>query len=125
MGSDYISRDQVIIANNLLTTAGYKNRSYAYISDTVYDPDYLVPILSNVDLLYHETTFLHDRVDRASETYHSTSLQAAQIAKAANVKRLLIGHFSARYFDASPLLVEAKSMFPITLEAVEGECIQV
>ncbi|MFN6049011.1 MAG: hypothetical protein ACK45C_13470, partial [Bacteroidota bacterium] len=72
-------------------------------------------------LLYHEATFLHERADRAAETFHSTALQAAQIAQTANVKRLMIGHFSARYNDAQPLLDEAQSVFVNTVEAVEGQ----
>ncbi|MFM7639076.1 MAG: ribonuclease Z [Bacteroidota bacterium] len=121
MGADYQSQSQGVIANSLLTTPRYKNRTYAYITDTLYDPEYLLPILKAVDLLYHEATFLHDRADRAAETFHSTALQAAQIAQAANVKQLMIGHFSARYNDAQPLLDEAQSVFVNTVEAVEGQ----
>ena len=121
MGADYQSQSLGVIANSLLTTPGYKNRTYAYITDTIYDPEYLVPILKDVDLLYHEATFLHDRADRAAETFHSTALQAAHIAQAANVKQLMIGHFSARYNDAQPLLDEAQSVFFNTVEAVEGQ----
>jgi ribonuclease Z len=122
MGADYHSQSQGVLANRLLTAAGFKNRTYAYITDTIYDPGYLVPILKDADLLYHEATFLHERADRASETFHSTALQAAQIAHAANVKRLIIGHFSARYNDAQPLLAEAQTIFGNTVEAIEGEC---
>jgi ribonuclease Z len=120
MGADYLSQSQGVVANSLLTSPGYKNRTYAYITDTIYDPEYLVPILADADLLYHEATFLHERADRAEETFHSTALQAAQIAQAANVKRLMIGHFSARYNDAQPLLDEAQLVFVNTAEAVEG-----
>ena len=67
----------------------------------------LLTLVKGADLLYHEATFLHERAARAQETYHSTALQAAQIAKEADVKQLLIGHFSARYNDAAPLLDEA------------------
>lgn len=122
LGSDYHSQSQGVLANSLLTSPGYKNRTYAYITDTIFDPEYLVPILKDADLLYHEATFLHERADRAAQTFHSTSIQAAQIAKAANVKRLMIGHFSARYNDAQALLEEAKSVFNNSVEAVEGEC---
>ena len=124
-GADYISSDRAQIKNELLTTDGYKNRSYAYITDTIYDPDYLTPILQQVDLLYHEATFLTDRLSRAIETYHSTAFQAAQIAKMANVGQLLIGHFSARYNDAQPLLLEARAEFESTYEAVEGQTFSV
>ena len=125
LGADYHSQSQGVIANSLLTLPGYKNRIYAYITDTIHDPEYLVPILKDTDLLYHEATFLHERADRAAETFHSTALQAAQIAKAANVKRLMIGHFSARYSDAQPLLEEAQSVFVNTADAVEGKIYQI
>jgi ribonuclease Z len=121
LGADYHTQSQGVIANRLLTSPGYKNRTYAYITDTIYDPEYLVPIINDADLLYHEATFLHERADRATETFHSTALQAAQIAQAANVKRLIIGHFSARYNDVQPLLDEAQSVFVNTVEAVEGQ----
>ncbi len=120
LGSDYHSPSQGLIANSLLTSPGYKNRTYAYITDTIYDPEYLVPMLKDADLLYHEATFLHERSDRAAETFHCTALQAAQIAKVANVKRLMIGHFSARYVDVQPLLDEAKQVFIDTICAEEG-----
>ena len=120
LGSDYHSPSQGLIANSLLTSPGYKNRTYAYITDTIYDPEYLVPMLKDADLLYHEATFLHERADRAAETFHCTALQAAQIAKVANVKRLMIGHFSARYVDVQPLLDEAKQVFIDTICAEEG-----
>ncbi len=125
LGADYHSQSQGAIVNSLLTSPGYKNRTYAYITDTIYDPEYLVPILADADLMYHEATFLHDRVDRAAETFHSTALQAAQIAQAANVKRLMIGHFSARYNDVRPLIEEAQSVFVNTMEAVEGQTYQI
>lgn len=125
MGADYHSQSQGAIANSLLTSPGYKNRTYAYITDTIYDPEYLVPILKDADLLYHEATFLHERADRAAETFHSTALQAAQIAQAATVKRLMIGHFSARYSDAESLLAEARTIYIATFEAVEGQVINI
>jgi ribonuclease Z len=124
-GADYNSLSENVIKNKLLTIPSYKNRTYAYITDTIYDPEYLVPILKDVDLLYHEATFLHDRASRAAETFHSTALQAAHIAQMANVKRLIIGHYSARYKNAQPLLDEAQSVFSLTMEAVEGSHYQV
>lgn len=121
MGADYTSPSQGVIANELLSTPAYKNRTYAYITDTIYDPDYLVPLIKEVDLLYHEATFLHDRVERAAETHHSTSLQAGQIAQMAQVGQLMIGHFSARYNDVEALLEEARGFFLNTVEAIEGQ----
>lgn len=95
-------------------------KSYAYCSDTLCDASYL-ELLKGVDLLYHESTFMHDMLDRANETYHTTALQAANLAKKVGVKQLLIGHFSARYKDLKPLLEEAQSVFKATQLALEGE----
>lgn len=94
-------------------------RSYAYCSDTIYRPQ-LVEQLKFVDLLYHEATFTEEYVKRAKETYHSTAKQAASIAKDANVGRLVIGHFSARYEDEQVFLTEAQEVFVNTLLAKDG-----
>ena len=95
-------------------------RSYAYCSDTVADGSYLHH-LTDVNTLYHESTFMYDMVDRAKETFHTTALEAGEIAKKMNVEKLLIGHFSARYRDLTPLLLEARSVFSESYLANEGE----
>ncbi len=87
-----------------------KSLSYAFCSDTIYDPD-IVPYVLGVDLLYHEATFTEEMKERASHTMHSTAKQAASIAKAASVGKLILGHFSIRYEDLTPLLNEAKEVF--------------
>lgn len=102
-----------------LTTDSEKPKVYAYCSDTICNWKYIEQI-RDTDLLYHEATFLHDMLDRAVETFHTTALQAGEIALKANVKKLLIGHFSARYRDLQPLLEETKSIFPNTELAIEG-----
>jgi ribonuclease Z len=94
-------------------------RSYAYCSDTVYT-ETIVPFVKEVGLLYHEATFMQALAAVAAEKYHSTAKQAATIASKARVKKLLIGHFSARYEDVSDLLAEARSVFPETYTAEEG-----
>lgn len=94
-------------------------RRYAYCSDTAYEPA-LIPLLQGVDLLYHEATFTKQLAARAKETMHSTAAQAAQVAKEAGVKHLLLGHFSSRYKDAGELLTEARSVFPATSLSYEG-----
>jgi ribonuclease Z len=99
-----------IILNSELTEMPSKALSFAFCSDTSYKPD-IVPIIKNVDLLYHEATFLADRQDLAKKTKHSTSLEAAQIAKDANVGQLVIGHYSGRYPDTSLFQIEAESVF--------------
>lgn len=93
---------------------------YAFCSDTIYDPS-LVPYIRGVDLLYHEATFMETEAYRASLTYHSTAKQAASIAKEANVKKLLLGHYSTRYQDLDPLLNEAKEVFLGSELSIEGE----
>lgn len=101
-----------------------KSRSYAYCSDTAYFPE-TIPYIKEVDLLYHEATFLDDQKERAQHTFHSTAAQAAQIAKDAGVSRLMIGHYSARYRDINPFLREAKEIFPDSILAKEGETIDI
>lgn len=118
-GEDYEDDFGKIVKNDELTLPSQPPRSYAYCSDTIYDEN-IINDVRNVDLLYHESTFLHDMLERAEATYHTTSLQAAELAKKAMVKKLLIGHFSARYKSLSPLLDEAKSVFENTELAMEG-----
>lgn len=101
-----------------------RSRSYAFCSDTRFDPG-LIPYLRNVDLLYHESTFLKEHEQRAEETYHSTAEQAAIIAKEANAGALVLGHFSVRYKELKPLLEEAKQVFYNTRLALEGETIYI
>ena len=108
-----------IIQNKELTEDPPLPRSYAYCSDTIYDEN-IINDVTGVDLLYHEATFMHDNLDRAQQTYHTTSLQAATIASKAGVKKLIIGHFSGRYKDLTPLLDEAQSVFPESDLALEG-----
>jgi len=123
MGEDYTRLDGTLIPNAALTLPGNKNRRYAYVSDTAQLPE-LAKFLHGVDLMYHEATFMHDRLERAIQTYHTTSIQAGEMAKWAEVKRLLLGHFSARYTDLQPLLEEARSQFPDAELAVEGMEVQ-
>ncbi len=118
-GADYTTDDGTVLPNERLTlppTAPYR---YAYCSDTAYT-EKIVPIIEGVDCLFHEATYLSDMADRAVQTQHSTAQQAATIAKLANVKRLIIGHYSARYDDTAPLLNEARAIFPNTIAAEEA-----
>ncbi|MFH1160788.1 MAG: ribonuclease Z [bacterium] len=96
-----------------------RKRAYAYCSDTAYD-ERIIKYIREVDLLYHEATFLQDMAGAAREKLHSTTLEAATIALKGRVKKLLIGHFSARYDDLQPLLEEARSVFPETWLAEDG-----
>ncbi|MEH6307116.1 ribonuclease Z [Olivibacter sp. CPCC 100613] len=123
-GIDYTDNEGNIYKAADLTTPAPVPRSYAFCSDTVNIKSYW-PYIEKVDLLYHEATFLHEMLDRAVETFHTTSLEAAEIAKAVGAKKLLIGHFSARYKDLQPLLAESRSVFPNTELALEGETFEI
>ena len=118
-GADFVLPDGEVIPNERLTTPPSLVHSYAYCSDTMYRPE-IVELVRGVDLLYHEATYAAEDEVKAQKHFHSTTLQAAQIAKDAQVKHLLIGHFSARYTDEDKLLSEAKSVFTNTLLANEG-----
>ena len=118
-GADWTTPDGKVIPNNQLVFPAERGRSYAYCSDTCYQPQN-IPLLRGVDVLYHEATFGKDNAPRAVETLHSTATQAAQMAKQAKVGQLVIGHFSSRYDDEQVLLDEAKHIFPNTLLATEG-----
>lgn len=119
LGESYTAQDGSIIPNNRLTKPGRIPRRYAYCSDTEYFPN-LIEQVRGVDLLYHEATFGEDLRARLATTAHSTAREAATSALKAEVKRLLIGHYSSRYTDVTPLLDEARSVFPNTTAAQEG-----
>jgi ribonuclease Z len=95
-GENFVTSSGKEIQNEKLTYIPYIPRSYAFCSDTMYS-EKVAEIVKGVDLLYHEATFLNDMKDMARQTAHSTTVEAAEIALKANVKRLLIGHFSSRY----------------------------
>lgn len=107
------------IENNKLTFPAAPLRSYAYMSDTIYDSG-IVKYIKDVDLLYHESTFLHDRLERAVQTFHSTAKQAGMIAKQANAKKLMLGHYSARYRELDELLSEAQLEHNHVILGIEG-----
>lgn len=94
-------------------------KTYSYCSDTLADGTYLETIKDST-VLYHEATFLHELLDRAIFTHHTTALQAAEIASSTGAGKLLIGHFSSRYKTLQPLLEEAAAVFPNTELALEG-----
>lgn len=123
-GEDYRTKKGTIIPNEELTTAASKPVSYAYCADTIYDES-LVEKIKGVDLLYHETTYLKDQHLRAADRFHSTTAQAADIAKKASVKKLVIGHFSSKYEFLDDFLTEAKEIFEETELALEGLCFKV
>ena len=112
--------DGTIAPHIELTRGAQLSRSFAFCSDTSYD-ETIIPQIIGVDMLYHEATFLDELKERARQTMHSTAKEAATIASKAQVGKLIIGHYSQRYFDLSPLLDEAQSIFPATYLAIEGE----
>tara|TARA_B100000809_G_scaffold264259_1_gene319616 strand:+ start:4951 stop:5877 length:927 start_codon:yes stop_codon:yes gene_type:complete len=120
LGGDYTAENGEFINNRRLTLDGLPSFSYAFCSDTKYFES-IIPIIKDVDLLYHEATFTEEHADRASKTYHSTAKQAAKIAKKSNAKQLIIGHFSNRYPDLNVLLRESKTVFEKTKIAEEGK----
>jgi ribonuclease Z len=119
-GKDIILSSGEVISNSELTIPPPKPLSYAFCSDTSYKPD-IISIIENTDLLYHEATFLSDRKDLAKKTKHSTTKQAAKIAKEANVNQLVLGHYSGRYKDISLFKKEAQEVFKNTELAEPGK----
>lgn len=118
-GADFTTTSGQVIPNTELTTAPAMPRSYAFCSDTAYS-EAIIPIIKNVHLLYHETTFMTGMEGWATKTGHSTAAQAATIAKKAAVGQLICGHYSSRFKDLAPLLAEARSIFLNTELGLEG-----
>ncbi len=123
-GGDFICNDGQVIPNSELTKFNHQSRTFAFCSDTRFDESYIESV-RNVDLLYHEATFADDNSELAKSTYHSTGKDAATVAQKAQVGRLIIGHFSARYKDHSVILKEAFEIFPETKAISEGDVISV
>lgn len=122
-GKDFVLSDGYVLKNEILTTQPAPSVSYAFCSDTRY-LESVIPIVKNVTVLYHEATFLHDLKEMADYTGHTTALEAATIAKKAEVGKLILGHFSNRYNDLTVFTDEARQIFPNTylpksLEAVK------
>ncbi len=116
----FLFREKISGRNNLLK----EPRSFAFCTDTTFEPS-LASVFPGCDLLYHEATYGNKELSRAVSTYHSTAKQAAVIALLAGAKKLVIGHFSARYKDTTELLNEAREIFPDTIEATDGLTIDI
>jgi ribonuclease Z len=123
-GEDFIAPDGSVIKNEDLTIPPREPLSYAYCSDTKYFKR-LASFVKGVSLLYHEATFDGSKEDLAEITGHSTTYDAARTALDAGADALIIGHFSARYKDISPLVDEARTIFPETYPAIDGETFEV
>lgn len=118
-GENYTTQSGSLVMNEMVTDPAAKPKSYAYCADTIYDEE-LIPRIQGVDMLYHETTYLRELNDRAAARFHSTTEQAANIARIAGVGRLLIGHFSSKYENLDQFQAEAREVFPATDLAIEG-----
>jgi len=123
-GEDFTTDEGEIVINDRLTLPATPSKSYAYCSDTAYYEN-LIPLIEGVDVLFHEATFSDSELARAKSTMHSTATQAASIAKQAHVKKLIIGHYSARYINENELLNEAKLVFQNTILADEGMSVEI
>lgn len=119
-GADFVTPDGEVVPNSRLTTDPTLPKKYAYISDTAYTEKH-IDLLHGVDCLYHEATFLAEDKVRIKNTLHSSAAQAATIAKKAEAKMLIIGHYSARYDTSKPFLDEARTVFENTFAAKDGD----
>ncbi len=124
-GHDLIDANGIVsYKNEELTLPPPPSWSYAYCSDTAFNLT-IAKQIDGVDLLYHEATFMEEEKKKAIETFHSTTADAAHIAIQSNTKKLIIGHFSARYRDLDPVLKEAQEIFPNTSLAIEGQTFKI
>lgn len=122
-GEDFVCDNGQIIPNKEFLLPPTPPKSFAYCADTMYR-ERICPLIHGVDCLFHEATFTEEHRNRAKATLHSTAADAARIALKAEAKKLLIGHFSARYEFLDPLLEEARSIFPETYLATDGKCFE-
>jgi len=118
-GSDITLENGTVIENEKLTFDPPPTKSYAFCSDTVYNEN-IIPIIENTDILYHESTFLESEARLAEKTLHSTAKEAATIALKANVKQLILGHYSTRYDGIEQFKEEAETIFPNVLLGNDG-----
>ena len=119
-GKDIVLEDGRIIENDQLTFDPVPAKNYAFCSDTVYN-EAILPIIENIDVLYHESTFLQSEENLAKKTLHSTAKEAATIALKANAKQLILGHYATRYEGIELFKEEAETIFPEVLLADDGK----
>ena len=120
-GKDYVNSKGEVIKNDWVTTAHLPPKSYAYCADTAYF-EKMCRKIGSVDLMYHEATYLDELQKKAENRFHSTTKQAAMIAKKCEAKRLIIGHFSSMYDSLEKFKEEACEVFENTELAIEGTC---
>ncbi|MFW6257318.1 MAG: ribonuclease Z [Prolixibacteraceae bacterium] len=119
-GSGFQPENGEYLTHEELTIPPAPPRSYAFCTDTALHLP-AAEFIKGVDLIYHEATFTEEMKEQAQKTYHSTALDAAKMAKAAGAKRLLLGHFSNRYKEIEPFVDEARTIFPATEAATDGQ----
>jgi|TARA_B110000503_G_scaffold38865_2_gene63966 ribonuclease Z len=119
-GDDVVNEKGQIISNESVTYQGHEPKSYAFCSDTAYK-EAIIPLINGVDVLYHESTFLESHANLCTKTKHSTAKQAATIALKANVKQLILGHYSTRYGGLEGFKTEASTVFKDVLLADDGK----
>lgn len=123
-GADVLNSHGELISNADVTTEGIPSKSYAFCSDTAYC-EAIIPIIKNVDVLYHEATFLDAHANLCAKTKHSTAKQAAEIAKKSTVGKLILGHYSSRYNNLEDFKTEAQTVFSCVELAEDGKTFQI
>jgi ribonuclease Z len=118
-GADYERKDGLVVKNEWVTEEGPSVKRYAYCADTIFTESFL-PVIKGVDTIYHECTYLEADKAKATARYHSTATQAAEIARLAGAKQLLLGHFSSKYKELDAFREEASAIFPNSLVSIEG-----
>jgi ribonuclease Z len=123
-GGDYQREDGLLVKNEWVTEEGPAVKRYAYCADTLFTDSFL-PVIEGADTIYHECTYLDADAQKAAARFHSTAAQAAQIAKMAGTKQLLLGHFSSKYKELDAFREEASTIFPNSFVSVEGVAYEV
>ena len=123
-GLDYITPKGEVIRNATVTTAPEKGKKYAFCADTRYEEG-LIPYIQGADMIYHETTYLDNMREQAFHRFHTTTRQAAELAKKAGVRKLLIGHFSSKYSSLDHFQTETRQIFPNADLAIEGNTYEI
>jgi ribonuclease Z len=123
-GYDYERKDGDIIKNEWVTEEGPTPKKYAYCADTIFT-DAFLPYIQGADTIYHECTYLEADKEKAQARFHSTARQAAEIARQANAKQLLLGHFSSKYKELNVFRDEAAEVFPNVQVTIEGAAYEI
>lgn len=123
-GADYVRKDGFLVKNEWVTSEAQQDKKYAYCADTLFTQSFLSHI-ADVDILYHESTYLEIDKERAQNRFHSTTHQAAQIAQMANATTLVLGHYSSKYKSIEEFETEARTIFPNSYASKEGDIFEI